>query len=275
MWIATAQNWNKSFTNTEHSEEDERFGELNPRPNPWIFSSNSVDSLILIHFRFCSHKCSHCTKVWHRTYRRLHLSVYTWGKKHVLTGCKRTMFCSQTFEGWSTRLLSTWFVFAQQNILCKNFQTLRINSGGKCAVSEREKCPQFLKNEIWAERADQKHINNLALAWQFALTAVKLQMFGGKTRHVWHPIRTWFFVPCPRSDATGGIRYVTLSRSARCSFASLQKSFRRNYGSYVWTEAASGMVSVHAQELYGTVWMQPNFQRRVGENPWNTGWEIM
>ena len=114
------------------------------------------------------------------------------------------------FEVWSTRLLSTWFVFAQQNILCKNFQTLRIISGGKCAVSEREIYLQVKKNEIWAERADQKHINNLALAWQFALTAVKLQMFGGKTRHVSHPIRTWFFVSCPRSDATDGISYVTL-----------------------------------------------------------------
>ena len=33
--------------------------------------------------------------------------------------------------------------------------------------------------EIWVERTDQKHINNLPLAWQFALMAVKLQMFGG------------------------------------------------------------------------------------------------
>ena len=39
--------------------------------------------------------------------------------------------------------------------------------------------------------------DNLALARQFALTAfngcfiyVKQKMFGGKTRHVWHPIRT-------------------------------------------------------------------------------------
>ena len=34
----------------------------------------------------------------------------------------------------------------------------------------------------------QKHINKVALARQFALTAVKLQMFGGKTRHVWQLI---------------------------------------------------------------------------------------
>ena len=60
------------------------------------------------------------------------------------------------------------------------------------------------KNELWAERADQKHINNLPLARQFALTAVKLQMFGGKTCHVWHPIRTCFFVSCSHLDATDG-----------------------------------------------------------------------
>ena len=49
-----------------------------------------------------------------------------------------------------------------------------------------------------------KNIYYLALARQFALTAVKLQMFGGKTCHVWHPIRTRFFVSCPRLDATDG-----------------------------------------------------------------------
>ena len=43
----------------------------------------------------------------------------------------------------------------------------------------------------------------------------------------------------------------------------------QNYGSYAWTEAPFGMVFVPAQELYGTVWIQPNFQKRVGENPWN------
>ena len=32
-------------------------------------------------------------------------------KKHVPTGCKRDLFCRQTFEVWSRRLLSTWFFF--------------------------------------------------------------------------------------------------------------------------------------------------------------------
>ena len=41
-----------------------------------------------------------------------------------------------------------------------------------------------------ADQVDQKHMNNLFLARQFALTAVKLQMFGGKIRSVWHPFRT-------------------------------------------------------------------------------------
>ena len=51
----------------------------------------------------------------------------------------------------------------------------------------------------------QSIMNNLPLPRQFALTAVKLQMFCGKTRHVWHPIRTRFFVSCSRLDATDGI----------------------------------------------------------------------
>ena len=40
-----------------------------------------------------------------------------------------------------------------------------------------------------------------------ALTTVKLQLFGSKTRdvwHVWHPIRTCLFVSCPLLDATDG-----------------------------------------------------------------------
>ena len=44
---------------------------------------------------------------------------------------------------------------------------------------------KVVKNETGAERADQKQIiqiNNLPLAWQFALKAIKLQMFGDKTR---------------------------------------------------------------------------------------------
>ena len=43
----------------------------------------------------------------------------------------------------------------------------------------------------------KKHINNLPLARQFALTAFKLQMFGGKKRYVRHPIRTRLLVSCP------------------------------------------------------------------------------
>ena len=88
---------------------------------------------------------------------------------------------------------------------------LRIISGGKCAVFKREICVKVDKNELWVKRADQKHINNFPLARQFALTAVKLQMFGGKTRDVWHPIRTCFFVSCSRLDATDGSHNFELS----------------------------------------------------------------
>ena len=84
-------------------------------------------------------------------------------------------------------------------------------SGGKYAVSEREIRLKVEKNEIWAESADKKHINNLPLARQFALTAVEIQMFGGKTRHVWHLFRTCFIVSCTRLDGTNGIgRFFSL-----------------------------------------------------------------
>ena len=38
---------------------------------------------------------------------------------------------------------------------------LRIISGGKCAVFKREICVKVEKNEIWAERADPKHYEQL------------------------------------------------------------------------------------------------------------------
>ena len=44
----------------------------------------------------------------------------------------------QSFEVYNRWLLSTWFVFGQQNILCENFYTLGIICGGKCVVSERQ-----------------------------------------------------------------------------------------------------------------------------------------
>ena len=65
-------------------------------------------------------------------------------------------------------------------------------------------CLKVEKNEIGAERADQKRVNNLPLARQLALTAVRLQMFAHKACHVWPPIRTCFFVSYPRLDATDG-----------------------------------------------------------------------
>ena len=48
-------------------------------------------------------------------------------------------------------------------------------------------------------------INNLPLVRPFALMAVKLHMFGGKTCHVATLLEHVFFVPCPCLDATDGI----------------------------------------------------------------------
>ena len=128
-------------------------------------------------------------------FKRVHVR-----KKHVLIGCKCDMFWHQTFKVWCRQLLSTWFVFTHQNILCKNFWTLRLISGDKCAVSEQEICLRVEKNEIWAECASQNKIINLPLVRPFGLMAVKLEMFGGKTRHV-----ATLFVSCPCLDASDGI----------------------------------------------------------------------
>ena len=150
-----------------------------------------------MNYCFCASPHCHSTRNRVHLCSRLILSVASKRvhvrKKRVLIGCKSDMFWRQTFKVWSRRLLSTWFVFAQQNQSLQDFQTLRIIFGGKCAVSEREMWLKVVKNEIWVERVDQKEINNLPLAWQFALMAVKIQMFGDKTRHVWHPITTCFF----------------------------------------------------------------------------------
>ena len=70
---------------------------------------------------------------------------------------------------------------------------LRILSGGKCAVSEREICLQVEKNEV---RLRVEHADLATVC----LTAVKFRMFGDKTPHVWHPIRTCCFVSYPRLD---------------------------------------------------------------------------
>ena len=138
-----------------------------PMVFPLAFRYSSYSSFALLQFQEVI-----------RQYRRLHLSARGHvRKKHVLNGCKHDMFCRQTLEVWRRRLLSTWFLFAQQNTLCKNFYTFRVISGGKCAVSEREIWLKFEKNEIWAECVNQKRINNLPLARQFALqvTADKLK----------------------------------------------------------------------------------------------------
>ena len=61
---------------------------------------------------------------------------------------------------------------------------------------------KVVKNEIGAERPDQKQINqinNLPLARQFALKAIKLQMFGDKTRLAPY-YNMFFFVSLQRKN---------------------------------------------------------------------------
>ena len=48
-------------------------------------------------------------------------------KKHVLIGCKRDLFCRQTFEVWSRRLLSTWFFFHSTKYCLQEFLDVKNN----------------------------------------------------------------------------------------------------------------------------------------------------
>ena len=120
-------------------------------------------------------------------------------KKHVLIEREHDIFWHHTFEVWSRRLLSTCFVFAQQNIPCKNFYTLRIICRGKSTVSERKLCLTVERNEMWAKCADQ-------FGATVCLTAVKCL----KAKHVRSATllkNTCFLVSCPPLNATDGKRF--------------------------------------------------------------------
>ena len=72
------------------------------------------------------------------------------------------------------------------------------------------------------------------------------------------PLRSEYLFTLQQSVA---LYDAPLSRSAPCSNAQpLQKS-RRNYRSYVWTEALSGIVFVPTKELSFIVWTQPNYRK--------------
>ena len=139
-------------------------------------------------------------------YRQLHLGVYTW---------RKNMTCSawhQTVEVWGGvrrmltckvgSCLSIWFVFDQQQhfhrkMLRRIYGVLKLQKiifKSNWAVSEREISLKIEKNKRQVGRADQKHVNNLTLAATVCFKGC--QMFGGQTRHVWHPIRTRFFLSC-------------------------------------------------------------------------------
>ena len=76
VWTATARDWNRSFTHTEHIVPrrggwPRGFGAQNFSPHSWISPSVTKgfqSSLLLIHFRYGPNTCSSGTKGWHRTY---------------------------------------------------------------------------------------------------------------------------------------------------------------------------------------------------------------
>ena len=102
------------------------------------------------------------------------------------------MFCHKAFRVKKRQLLLTWFVFAQQNTLCKNFETLRIISGSKFAF--------FIKKCAW--NMSRRHWSKAYKQLAFGVTVC---FNGCQSSNVWrHAVRTCFLVSCPRWDATGG-----------------------------------------------------------------------
>ena len=70
-----------------------------------------------------------------------------------------------------------------------------------------------------------KTYKQLTFGVTVCLTAVKLQMFGSKTCHVRHPIRTCF-IACPRLDATNGkILNIQMIYNNYCCIFSDDKHF--------------------------------------------------
>ena len=98
-------------------------------------------------------------------------------KKHSLNGWKTWHVLPPTCWslGWrwtnihvQSRQLFVDSICFQQNIHRKTLRRIsgvvklqRIIHKNKCAVSEREILLKIEKNKRWAERADQKHVNNL------------------------------------------------------------------------------------------------------------------
>ena len=82
--------------------------------------------------------------------------------------------------------------------------------------------------EKCTERADREDIlNNLTLARQFALTTVKLQMFGAKHVMPVTLLEPVFFVSCPRLDATDCITRTLLEEALSLAFLEIRLEMRR------------------------------------------------
>ena len=78
-------------------------------------------------------------------------------KKHVIIrGANMTCFAAKYSKFGVAVVVDFINVYTLQNIY---IYTIRIISGGKCAISEREICPKVEKSKILADHTDQKHIN--------------------------------------------------------------------------------------------------------------------
>ena len=120
-------------------------------------------------------------------------------------GCKHDMFWRQTFEVWSRRLLSTSFVFAQQNkLFFVELLEVKNNFWRQACCFWAENMPESWEkwNRGWT--CWSKTCKQLTFGGTVCFNGCQTQMFADKTCHVWPPIRTRFFVSSPRLDATDG-----------------------------------------------------------------------
>ena len=146
------------------------------------------------------------------SYRQLHLSA---------TQDKHDVFCRQTFEVWQplkqtvvskVKLFTCFWSARSAHLLF--FSIFSNISRSETAhlflwiIRWSFTTPEILLNVLrWTFCWKQIESTNSCLlcTWIFVQRHPKLQQFGGKTCHVFHPFRLCFFVTCTRLDATDGI----------------------------------------------------------------------
>ena len=152
-------------------------------------SSSEKDIVIFIALPF---PFSNQLKIWSShvlpsvASKRVHMR-----KKHVRTGSKHDMFCRQTCEVWSKRLLLICCRSSKYSL--QEFLDVKNNFWRQVCCFWARNMPESWEKWNMSGAHWSKTYKQLTFGVTVALTAVKLQMFGGKTRHVWHPNRTCFF----------------------------------------------------------------------------------